>query len=204
MAEHNISQESIEQRQNNRSQPGGAIERPSHSRDLFGLGFPDFLLDPYSAFRGIYDEMNRMMTRSRGRAASSGFPATWIPTIEIEQRDDKYVVSAELPGISEADVHVEVDNDVLVLQGQREQSRDQNEEGVRRTERCYGQFYRSIPLPEGVDPNQGQAKINNGMLVVTFPLSEAQVQKKQIPVTTTSQTVEPGKSEGKNKTTKAA
>lgn len=204
MAEHNISQESIEQRQNNRSQSGGAIERRSHSRDLFGLGFPDFLLDPYSAFRGIYDEMNRMMTRSRGRAASSGFPSTWIPTIEIEQRDDKYVVSAELPGISEADVHVEVDNDVLVLQGQREQSRDQKENGVRRTERCYGQFYRSIPLPEGVDPKQGQAKINNGMLVVTFPLREAQVQKKQIPVTTTSQTVEPGKSEGKNKTTKAA
>jgi len=147
--------------------------------------------------------MNRMMERS-GRRAASDFLTAWIPTIEVEQRDNKYVVSAELPGISEGDVHVEVDNDVLIIQGQRQQSREENEEGVRRTERHYGQFYRSIPLPEGVDPNKGQAKIENGVLVVTFPLSQVRIDKKQIPVTTISQTAEPGKQESKTNNPKAA
>ena len=204
MVERNASQESIEQKQHRGSKSREAIERRSQPRGLFGLGFSDFLLDPYSAFRGMYDEMNRIMERSGNRTGSSGSFITWIPTIEVEQRDDKYIVSAELPGISEADVHVEVDNDVLVIQGQRQQSRDENENGVRRTERRYGQFYRSIPFPEGADPNQAEAKIDNGVLVVTFAMAQQQVQKKQIPITTTSQNTEPGKLESKNKGTKAA
>jgi HSP20 family protein len=171
---------------------------------------PQFLLDPFSMFRSISEEMNRMLAPSGrntngGREGSEALVA-WVPTIEIEQRDGKYIVSAELPGIEEGDVNVEIDDDTLVIQGERQYAHEETEGGVRRTERHYGQFYRAVPLPEGVDPNRAEARINNGLLEVSFPLTQAQNQRKQIPVTTGGQQTKGSRNaeSGRAEPTKAA
>jgi HSP20 family protein len=172
---------------------------------------PQFLLDPFSMFRSISEEMNRMLSPSGARTGNgpregSEALVAWVPTIEIEQRDGKYIVSAELPGIEEGDVTVEVDDDTLVIQGERQYAHEETEGGIRRTERRYGQFYRAIPLPDGVDPNQAEARIDNGVLEVSFPVTQAQNERKQIPVTTGSQKASGSQNSetGRGETTKAA
>lgn len=215
MAERSTNQKSSEQKQSTQSQSHSnqsqALERRSPSRNSLTLGMPQFLLDPFSMFRSISEEINRMATPFAGRSTNgsregSGTLAAWIPTIEIEQRDGKYIVSAELPGIEEGDVTVEVNDDMLVLQGERQYKHEETEAGIRRTERRYGQFYRAIPLPDGVDPNQAEARINNGVLEVSLPLTQAQNERKQIPVTTGGQQVSASQktATGQSETTKAA
>jgi HSP20 family protein len=205
MVERNAAQESSKQKQptqpesKNKLQAGssGAIEKYARSRSI-GFGMPQLLVDPFSIFRSMYEEMNRMLGPS-GRTTGNGSShrmdtfTAWMPTIEVDQRGDKYVVSAELPGIEASDVNVEVDDDVLVFQGQRQHSQEETQGGIRRSERRYGQFYRSVPLPQGIDPNQGRAQMNNGVLEVSFPLTEVHNDKKQIPVIADRSQSEQGK-----------
>jgi hypothetical protein len=78
----------------------------------------------------------------------------WSPAIEVSQGDGKYNIHAELPGFEPKDVKVDVENDALVIQGERRFEQEEKEGGVQRTERQYGLFYRSIPLPEGAKVEQ--------------------------------------------------
>ena len=80
------------------------------------------------------------------------------------------MVRADLPGMRRDDVQVDVDNDVLTIAGERRQENEENREGVFRSERSYGQFYRAIPLPENVDTSKVKASFNDGVLEVTAPL----------------------------------
>jgi len=94
------------------------------------------------------------------------------------------VVRAELAGLKPDDVKLEIENDALVLHGERKYEREEEKGGVRRTEMRYGRFYRTIPLPEGANPDQARAKYENGVLEVTIPVSEPKNQRKQIPIQT--------------------
>jgi HSP20 family protein len=219
MAEQTANQKSSQQRQSTQPPPQSAqsqasgqsqaIERrPSTPGSSLAFGMPQLLLDPFSIFRSLSEEMNRMLAPSRGRGEGSGDQsqtlAAWVPTIEIEQRDGKYIVSAELPGIDDTDVTVEVDDDVLVIQGERQYAHEETEGGVRRTERRYGQFYRAIPLPDGVDTSQAEGRINNGVLEVSFPMTQSQNQRKQIPVSTQQTSGSQKNQSGTTESTRAA
>lgn len=96
--------------------------------------------------------------------------ALWSPQVELFQRGDRLVVRADLPGIRKEDVHVELENDVLTISGERREEQEENREGFYRTERRYGQFQRAIPLPEGVSGEQCEATYKDGVLEVTLPM----------------------------------
>jgi HSP20 family protein len=109
----------------------------------------------------------------------------WSPQVEVRERGNNIVVRADLPGLSRDDVDVEVDDDTLIIRGERHNDwEDQNEqEGYYRSERSYGTFYRAIPLPEGVDPNACNATFKDGVLEVTLPKpKEAQSKGRKIEV----------------------
>jgi HSP20 family protein len=106
----------------------------------------------------------------------------WTPTVEISEHDGKYRILAELPGLSPNEVRVEVEDDALVLQGERQVEREATEGGIRRSERQFGFFYRRIPLPEGADPEQAKAKFHDGMLEITIPAPDRQVKRRQIEI----------------------
>ena len=93
----------------------------------------------------------------------------WSPQVEVRERDNNIVVRADLPGLSRDDVDVEVDNDALVIRGERRNDWEDEREGNYRSERSYGTFYRAIALPEGVDPNTCKATFKDGVLEVTLP-----------------------------------
>ncbi|MCU1224946.1 MAG: heat shock protein Hsp20 [Edaphobacter sp.] len=164
-----------------RSSPGmGLLQR--RGEYPFGLMPQElFRANPFSLFRRMTEEMDRMFQEvSLEREAGSG--AGWSPAIEVSQRDNKFNITAELPGLEPQDVKVEVENDALVIQGERRSESEEKNSGVQRTERQYGFFYRSIPLPEGANVEQAQAKFHNGVLEVTVPVAEQQSNRRTIPV----------------------
>lgn len=92
--------------------------------------------------------------------------ADFAPQVEVYERDGKLHVNADLPGMNKDDVKVEVSDNILTLEGERKSERSDEEGGW--TERSYGRFYRSIPLPEGLDPDSAEASFDNGVLEITF------------------------------------
>ena len=180
-----------------RSSPQAAIS-PRRGSSLLAFGITPqefFSSNPFSLMRRMTEEMDRVV-QEFGLERDSGNRAGWSPAIEVTERDGKYNVRAELPGLSPDDVTVEVANDALVIQGERKVEHEEEEGGVRRTERQYGLFYRSIPLPEGADVEHANAKFQNGMLEVTVPVPQQKENYRSIPIEgqTTSQQ-EPTKSQ---------
>jgi HSP20 family protein len=159
----------------------------------FGLGGFDssFRSSPFSLMRRMTEEMDRLFqnfgTESGGYEGGlqgrEGYG--WSPAIEVTQREGKLIVQCELPGVSANDVKVEITNDALILEGERRSERDQNERGIQRSERQYGAFFRTIPLPEGVNAEQATARYENGVLEITIPTPQQREERRSIPVQTT-------------------
>jgi len=108
----------------------------------------------------------------------------WAPQVDVFERDNELVVHADLPGLRQEDVRVNVDQGVLTISGQRTQERkNQPQGGMRYSERSFGSFQRSIALPQGVDPGQIRASFDNGVLEVTAPMPEqARSKGRDIPI----------------------
>jgi HSP20 family protein len=100
-------------------------------------------------------------------------------------QDGKLVISAELPGLSDKDVKIEVNNDVLSIEGERKEEQEKTEGGVHLTERRYGRFYRAIALPDGADVQNAKADFQNGVLRITVPVQQMQQNQRQIPIQAT-------------------
>jgi len=166
-----------------RSSGDDATERRRRS-GLIGLPLSSFemlRMTPFSLFRRMADEFDRALQPFLSEDEASASIA-WTPRVEISERDGKYRILAELPGLSPNDVRVEVEDDALVLQGERQIERDATEGGIRRSERQFGFFYRRIPLPEGADPEQARAKFHDGILEITIPAPDRQAKRRQIQI----------------------
>jgi HSP20 family protein len=143
--------------------------------------------DSFSLVRRMQREMNRVFSQAGLDFSGRGddfLSTAWVPTTEIAYRDGNLVVSADLPGLTEKDVKVEINDDFLIIEGERKLEKEEGDGGVRRTERRYGEFYRAIALPEGADAEHARAEFQNGVLHVTIPVPEAQSNLRQIPIQT--------------------
>lgn len=107
------------------------------------------------------------------RSGGAGLPsAFWAPQVEVFERGSNLVIRADLPGLKREDVDVEVEDDSLVIRGERRNELEDQREGFYRSERSYGSFYRVIPLPEGVDESKVNASFRDGVLEITLPRPE--------------------------------
>jgi HSP20 family protein len=132
-------------------------------RMFASLGFGSFgsMLQPWGTGQG---------RRSRTESSAMSTMA-WAPSVDVNTRGDDLMVSVDLPGIKPENVQLECDDNQLIIRGETkdERSQDEKERGYWYSERSYGSFYRSIPLPQGVNPDNARANFNNGVLEVTFP-----------------------------------
>lgn len=96
----------------------------------------------------------------------------WAPRIEVFEKDHRLVARAELPGLKKEDIKVEIAEGQLAISGERKREFEEKKENVFRSEREYGSFYRSVPLPEGVKPEDVKATFADGVLEVVMPLVE--------------------------------
>ena len=143
------------------------------------LPFDLIFMNPFSLMRRMTEEMDRAFQNSSG---AKGGTALWAPAVEVSQTDNQYVVRAELPGLTPDDVTIAITDDGLVLEGERGFERDEQQNGVYRTEIRYGRFYRVVPLPEGANPDQTAARLENGVLQVTVPLAQQDHKRRQIQI----------------------
>lgn len=98
--------------------------------------------------------------------------ATWSPHIEMYEQEGKLVVQAELPGLRKEDVQAQVEDDAIVISGER-RSESQTDDGGRYvSERSYGSFYRVIPLPDGADGEGANASFRDGILRIEMPMNQ--------------------------------
>jgi HSP20 family protein len=176
MAEQNVQ---MKTRKEEASQ-SPSLERRQASVDMFRSD--PFAFSPFTLMRRFLENMEHGF----GGDWESGFGreqlGMWSPAIEVSERGDRLVVRADLPGLAKDDVKVEVLDNHLVIQGERRQEHEEQEGGYRRSERRYGSFYRSIPLPQGAQTEQARAEFKDGVLEVSVPAPAAQQRGRTIPI----------------------
>lgn len=107
------------------------------------------------------------------RGGDAGGHRRWVPAMDLVETEGELVLKADLPGLSEEDVSVEVDDNVLTVSGERRAEHERNEDGYHRIERAYGHFSRSVTVAEGIDEAKVAATFNDGVLEVRIPKPEA-------------------------------
>lgn len=153
-------------------QSGGRLSRREGWDDPLG-GF--FGGSPFALFRRLSDDMDRIFFgggQGLGAFGGLGFGGRFLPHIDINERDGKLVVNADLPGVRPEDFQVEIEDDALVLQGERRSEQEDTRGGIRRSERTYGTFRRVIPIPPGANAEAAEARFENGVLEITIPLPQ--------------------------------
>jgi HSP20 family protein len=141
------------------------------------------------AFRSLRDQFERLMDEfDRGL-----FPSRWmemtpfskltsefrglVPAVDMIDEEKAYRVTAELPGLSERDIEITMDGNLLTIKGEKKEEREQKEKGYFLSERHFGSVERSLRLPEGIDDGRIEAKFENGVLTVILPKTPEAVSK---------------------------
>jgi len=127
--------------------------------------------DPARELDTLQGEMNRLFssffdTQTTGNGTSA---RRWIPAMDLVETDEHFVLKADLPGVVESDVSIEVERNVLTIAGERKAEHEAKHEGYYRLERATGSFSRALTLPEGVDADAVTARFDNGVLEVRIP-----------------------------------
>ena len=103
----------------------------------------------------------------------------WIPELEVFERNGKFMVRADLPGLKKEDVKVSLQEDRLIIEGERKVEEDVKKYGFHRTERSYGAFFRSLTLPEGVKADKIDAAFKDGVLEIAIPMEPKKEQARR-------------------------
>ena len=120
----------------------------------------------------LQSEMNRLFQSFFDTPATSGGTGglrRWHPAMDLVETEDHFVLRADLPGVAESDVKVELEDNVLTLSGERRHEQEVKKGGYYRIERASGAFARTLTLPEGVDAEAVEATFDKGVLEVRIP-----------------------------------
>jgi HSP20 family protein len=132
--------------------------------------------EPLREFGTLQNEMNRLFNTVFDTPAPSngngGALRRWVPAMDLVESGDHFVLRADLPGLSEEDVKVELEDQTLTIAGERHAEHEDGKEGYYRLERAFGAFSRSLQLPKGIDPEAVTARFDRGVLEVSIPKPE--------------------------------
>lgn len=143
---------------------------------------------PFRALQRMADEMDRMFddfglgrreTRPMWRETGA---EVWAPDVEVFQRNNELIIRADLPGLKRDEVSVEVTEDAVTLHGERKREHEEEREGVYRSERSYGSFYRVVPLPDGAMTDQAKANFSGGVLEIIMPAPPASTKARRLEI----------------------
>jgi HSP20 family protein len=136
--------------------------------------------EPVRELGTIQNEMNRLFNTffETPTPGNGGSVRQWVPAMDLVETEDDFVLRADLPGLSEGDVSIELEDNLLTVSGERKAEHEERREGYYRVERASGSFSRSLTLPEGVDPNGIKASFERGVLEVRVPKPEQRKPRK--------------------------
>ncbi|HZO60504.1 MAG TPA: Hsp20/alpha crystallin family protein [Solirubrobacterales bacterium] len=127
--------------------------------------------EPMRELNALQGEMNRLFN-SFFDEGGNGAQRRWAPAVDLVEREDSLLLRADLPGLSEDDVQIEVRDNILTISGERKAEHEDKQNGYYRVERSFGRFSRSLQLPSGVEASAIQASFDRGVLEVTIPKPE--------------------------------
>jgi HSP20 family protein len=132
--------------------------------------------EPVRELTSLQSEMNRLFNTFFDTPTTGGngnnAVRRWVPSMDLVETDEHFVLRADLPGLTEGDVSIELEDNVLTVSGERKAEHEDKKEGFYRMERSFGQFRRSLTLPDGVDADGIGATFDKGVLEVRIPKPE--------------------------------
>jgi len=134
------------------------------------------MVDPFQLMRDMF---RWEPFRELGQATAPVVPGEYLPSFELKETKDSYVMKADIPGVKEEDLEVSLVGNTITVSGKREAERVEEGERFHTYERTYGTFARSFSLPEGADLDKVDAEYKNGVLTLAIP-KKAEVQPKKI------------------------
>jgi HSP20 family protein len=155
--------------------------------------------EPVRELNTLQSEMNRLFNNLFDAPLPNGGTGVhrWLPPMDLIETEDDFVLHADLPGLSEGDVNIELEDNILTISGERKSEHEEKKQGYYRVERASGVFSRSLTLPEGVDPEAIKASFDKGVLEVRIPKPEERKPRKvAISVGGGQKTIEGSASEG--------
>ncbi len=143
---------------------------------------------PASSLLDLQEEMDRWFEEFFGRGWLTPFrlfeeklPA-FSPRVDVVETDKEIKVSVELPGMTEEDIEVTLDDDMLTISGEKKSEHEEKEENYYYMERSYGSFRRVVPLPCSVDEEKVTATFKNGVLNIVLPKAAEAIERKRIKI----------------------
>lgn len=137
---------------------------------------------PWGLVNQLHNELNRMFDAPAGNFDGNDAVATdWVPSVDVKEEADRWVVHADVPGVDPADIEVSMADGALTIRGSRRSETTDEKDGWRRVERVSGSFYRRFTLPDTADASGIKAASKHGVLELTIP-KQPKVQPKRITV----------------------
>jgi HSP20 family protein len=135
--------------------------------------------EPFRELSSLQTEMNRLFNAAFDTpTGGNGGTRRWTPAMDLLETEEHFVLRADLPGMTESDVNIELEDNVLTVSGERQAEHEDKREGFYRVERAFGTFSRSLTLPKGIDGESVRAAFHNGVLEVRIPKPEERKPRK--------------------------
>ncbi len=125
--------------------------------------FRSFISEVHDLFDRFFSDLAVEPTTLRG---------DFVPRVDFVEEDKEYLLKAELPGLSEKDIDVTMDEDSITIRGEKREEKEESRKGYYYAERSFGSFHRVIPLPHDIDRDKVKATFKNGLLTVHLPKSK--------------------------------
>ena len=136
--------------------------------------------NPFGEMTAVQNRINRMLNEPywlTGRMDDDTGMGRWNPAVDLYEKDDYFVIKAELPGVDKKDIAIDLKDRVLTLSGERSYENEVKEDSYYRRERSYGKFQRAFTLPAEVDSDKIKAEFKDGLLRIEVPKPEEQKPK---------------------------
>ncbi len=138
--------------------------------------------NPFRDLRAMQEQMNRLIDLAWNRESGEDIrEGAWQPPVDIYEDEQSVIIKAELPDVDQKDIEVKIEDNTLILRGERRQDETIKKENYHRIERYYGAFQRSFALPLTIDREKVKATCERGVLTITLPKRE-ESKPKQISV----------------------
>ncbi len=132
------------------------------------------LREPSQIMHRFQDEFNNFFRNFGERTSifndedSSVITSQWIPTVDIVEDENEFIISADIPGVKTKDIEVSMNDGILSIKGERQTEKNEERNGYYRSECCHGKFHRRFSLPDSADPEKIVAKGKDGVLKITL------------------------------------
>lgn len=138
--------------------------------------------EPWALMNRLHDQLGQIFGEGFGAPEASSSPnVSWIPSVDVHEESDRFIVRADVPGVDPKDIEVTAQDGVLTIRGERRSAKRENGTGFERVERVSGTFLRRFTLPETAQADAIKAKQTNGVLEVSIP-KQPKVQPKRVTV----------------------